>query len=237
MSDERSEQRSPGPSDRVRVEAVVFDVGETLVDETRVWGEWADWLGVPRLTFMAALGAVIARGGNHREVFELFKPGIDIDAEARRRGVTGKSDLFSLDDLYADAVGCLRALAADGYRLGIAANQPAPAAEVLREMAIDFELVATSAGWGVAKPDVAFFERIAAELRLPPEQIAYVGDRLDNDVAPAAAAGMVAVFVRRGPWGWIQAPSGDPPGAALVVENLAELPIRLRRSPFARTGS
>ena len=43
---------------------VVFDVGETLVDETRVWSTWADVVGIPRLTFMAVLGAVIARGGS-----------------------------------------------------------------------------------------------------------------------------------------------------------------------------
>jgi FMN phosphatase YigB (HAD superfamily) len=219
------------------VDAVVFDVGETLVDETRVWGQWADWLGVPRLTFMAALGAVIERGGNHREVFELFQPGIDVDAEARRHGVAGRSDLVSLDDLYPDALECLRALAADGYRLGIAGNQPAPAADVLREMGIDFDLIATSAAWGVAKPDPAFFDRVATELALPPQAIAYVGDRLDNDVRPASAAGMVAVFVRRGPWAWIQAPRGDPPEASLAVGSLAELPLRLRRSPFARRGS
>lgn len=219
------------------IEAVVFDAGETLVDETRVWGQWADWLGVPRLTFMAALGAVIARGGNHREVFELFQPGIDVEAEARRHGVAGKSDLLSLDDLYPDALDCLRELAADGYRLGIAANQPAPAGDVLRDMAIDFELIATSAAWGVAKPAPEFFERIATELRLPPQAIAYVGDRLDNDVLPAQAAGMVGVFVRRGPWAWIQAGRMDPPEASLTVESLAELPLRLRRSPFARRGS
>jgi len=219
------------------VEAVVFDVGETLVDETRAWGVWAEWLDVSPLTLAAALGAVIARGGDHREVFELFRPGIDVRAEARRLGLAGRSDLLSLDDLYPDALGCLRALAADGYRLGIAANQPAPAAAVLGEMAIDFELIATSSAWGVAKPSPVFFERIAAQLQLPPGAIAYVGDRLDNDVTPAKAAGMVAVFLRRGPWGWIQAGRSNPPEADLVVESLEELPLRLRRSPFGRTGS
>jgi haloacid dehalogenase superfamily, subfamily IA, variant 3 with third motif having DD or ED/haloacid dehalogenase superfamily, subfamily IA, variant 1 with third motif having Dx(3-4)D or Dx(3-4)E len=219
------------------VEAIVFDVGETLVDETRAWGVWAEWLGVPALTLAAALGAIIARGGSHREVFELFRPGMDVEAEARRLGVSGRSDLMSLDDLYPDALECLRQLAADGYRLGVAANQPAPAAGVLRAMGIDFELVATSQAWGISKPDPAFFARIATELGLPPAAIAYVGDRLDNDIGPAHAAGMVAVFVRRGPWGWIQAGRTDPPEADLVVESLAELPIRLRRSPFGRTGS
>ncbi len=40
------------------VKAIFFDVGETLVDETRHWGQWADYLGVPKLTFFAALGGV-----------------------------------------------------------------------------------------------------------------------------------------------------------------------------------
>jgi FMN phosphatase YigB (HAD superfamily) len=219
------------------VEAVVFDVGETLVDESRAWSGWADSLGVPRLTFMAALGAALARGETHRQVFELFAPGRDVDAEFQDLVAAGGFPLIARDDLYADALPCLQALAADGYRLGIAANQPAEAAEALRAVSIDLELMAMSDAWGISKPDPAFFARIAAELHLPPEAIAYVGDRLDNDVSPAAAAGMVAIFVRRGPWAWINAPRGEPPEADLVVESLAELPSRLRRSPFGRRGS
>src|SRR2546430_1464182 len=60
-----------------RIRAVFFDIGETLVDETRPWGLWADWLGVPHLTFFAALGAVIARREHHRRVFDLVRPGLD----------------------------------------------------------------------------------------------------------------------------------------------------------------
>jgi FMN phosphatase YigB (HAD superfamily) len=52
------------------IRAVIFDVGETLVDETRAWGEWADWLGVSRLAFFGALGSVIERGLHHRQFFE-----------------------------------------------------------------------------------------------------------------------------------------------------------------------
>jgi FMN phosphatase YigB (HAD superfamily) len=160
---------------------------------------------VPRLTFLVALGAVIERGGDHREVFEQFRPGIDREAEARRMGIEGRSALVSLDDLYPDALPALLALREAGYRLGLAANQPAPAAAVLAAIGVPIEFVATSAAWRVEKPDPAFFERIIAELDLPPHEIAYVGDRVDNDIRPAAAAGMVAVFVRRGPWAWIQA--------------------------------
>jgi FMN phosphatase YigB (HAD superfamily) len=212
-----------------RIEAVVFDVGETLADETRAWGVWADHLGVPQLTFFAALGAVVTEGRPHRDVFELFAPGIDVAAEARKLGVAGKSDLVSLDDLYPDALACLHALTAEGYRLAIAGNQPSPAADVLAGMAVDFEFIGTSAGWGIEKPRPEFFERIARELELPPSAIAYVGDRVDNDVRPAHAAGMLAVFIRRGPWGWIQAGREDPPEADLVITSLAELPGALRR--------
>jgi FMN phosphatase YigB (HAD superfamily) len=149
----------------------------------------------------------------------------------------GRSPLVSVDDLYPDGIECLRALAADGYRLGIAANQPAEAAAVVRSLGIPLDLVGMSAEWGISKPDPAFFERVARELALPPVAIAYVGDRVDNDVVPAHAAGMVAVFLRRGPWGWIQAGREDPPGADLVVNSLVELPLSLRRSPFGRRGS
>ena len=184
---------------------------------------------MPRLTFFAALGAVIARGGDHREVFDQFRPGIDLRAEAERLGVAGRSDLVSLDDLYPDALPTLRALSAAGYRLALAANQPAPAADVLAAIEVPMEFVATSAAWQVAKHAAAFFERIIAELDLRPHEIAYVGDRVDNDIRPAAAAGMVAVFVRRGPWAWIQAGRSNPPEAAVSVETLAELPEALAR--------
>jgi FMN phosphatase YigB (HAD superfamily) len=47
---------------------MVFDVGETLVDETRNWEHVADACGVPRFTLMALVGATIARGESHRLV-------------------------------------------------------------------------------------------------------------------------------------------------------------------------
>jgi HAD superfamily hydrolase (TIGR01549 family) len=210
------------------IRAVVFDVGETLVDETESWGDWADWLDVPRLTFFAALGWVIARGGDHREVFDLVRPGIDLAAEAESRRLAGRRPMVSIDDLYPDAVDCLRELSAAGYRVGIAGNQPVETEEVLRSLDVPLDLVASSERWGVAKPHWAFFDRIAAELRLPPAEIAYVGDRVDNDIEPAIEAGMVAIFIRRGPWALLQAGRDAPPAAVATVDSLAELPAVLR---------
>jgi hypothetical protein len=50
----------------VLIGAVVFDVGECLINETREYGTWADWLGVPRHVCSAVFGAIIARGRDYR---------------------------------------------------------------------------------------------------------------------------------------------------------------------------
>jgi HAD superfamily hydrolase (TIGR01549 family) len=212
----------------VTIQAVVFDVGETLVDETRAWGAWADHLGIPRLTFFATLGAAIAGGRHHRDPIRLLRPDVDIEVEQRILESEPGYAFVAADDLYPDALDCLRALAAEGYRLGVAANQPAATAAVIEGLGIPLDLVGMSAAWGLHKPDPAFFERIARELELPTGEIAYIGDRVDNDVRPAHAAGMTSVFLRRGPWAWIQAGREVPPEADLVIGGLAELPEALR---------
>ena len=210
----------------------MVDVGETLVDETRAWSIWADHLGVPRLTFFSALGASIADGGHHHDPMRLFRPGIDVGAESEALRAAGRSWHASAEDLYPDALPCLRELASLGYRVGVAANQPADVAQVVRSFGIDLDLVGMSSAWGIHKPDPAFFARIAAELGLPPAGIAYVGDRVDNDVRPARDAGMVAVWIRRGPWAWIQAGRDEPPEADLVVDDLATLADGLQAAGF-----
>src|SRR5215216_1135762 len=96
------------------IRAVFFDVGETLVDETRQWGAWADWLGIPRLTCFAVLGAVIERGEHHRRVFELLCPCLDLTHERAARAAAGLADRIELGDFYPDALPCLRVLRARG---------------------------------------------------------------------------------------------------------------------------
>jgi len=136
---------------------------------------------------------------------------------------------MSAADLYPDAAPCLEALRADGYRLGLAGNQPADAEQLLREMGLPVDYIATSAGWGVEKPSPAFFARVIREAGVPAAEIAYVGDRVDNDILPAKAAGMQAIFVRRGPWGYTDALHGRDSAADIRLESLLELSDALRR--------
>jgi HAD superfamily hydrolase (TIGR01549 family) len=203
-----------------RVHTVVFDVGETLVDETRHWGDWADWLGVTRFGFFAAFGAVVERGWHHRRVFELVRPGIDLAAEQARRAAAGWRYTLEPSDFYPDALASLRALRTAGFKVGIAGNQPEAAETSLAALGAPADFVASSARWGVEKPDPGFFARVAEAAGEPADAIAYVGDRLDNDVLPAKAAGMTAVFIRRGPWGLIHAASPDAARADLRIDTL-----------------
>ena len=215
------------PADRPDNPWVVFDVGETLVDETRVWSTWADVVGVPRLTFMAMLGAVIARGGAHQEVFgELGKD----HWERHRDDLEAAYGGFTDADLYPDVRPALAALRDAGYRLAIFGNQPAKRTAELRALDLPVQVIGMSQEMGVAKPSLDYFEAILERLGGPdPSSVAHVGDRVDNDVLPAAAAGLPSIWVRRGPWGHIQQlPRGFR--AALVIDSLAELPVGMERA-------
>jgi HAD superfamily hydrolase (TIGR01662 family) len=55
-------------------------------------------------------------------------------------------------------------------------------------------LVVVSADYCVRKPNPLLFEAAAARLGIPTEEIWFVGDRLDTDIAGAKAAGMTAVW-------------------------------------------
>ncbi|MDT9683139.1 HAD family hydrolase [Streptomyces sp. TRM76323] len=187
------------------IRAVVFDVGECLVDETREYGTWADWLGVPRHTFAAMFGAVIAQGRDYRETFQEFRPRFDLYAERERRAQAGQPEWFGEGDLYPDVRPALAQLRADGLWLGIAGNQTVRAGGILRELFTeDVDLIGTSDDWGASKPDPEFFVRVAEAVPYAADEILYVGDRVDNDIRPAVAAGMRTALVRRGPWATIQ---------------------------------
>jgi FMN phosphatase YigB (HAD superfamily) len=157
---------------------VVFDVGETLVDEATTYERW--------------------------------------EAE----GVT--TFVFSERDLHADALPCLAGMRARGLRLGAAGNMYAHHEDFLRPH-VDF--VGSSERWGVEKPDLGFFARVVEEAGARPDEICYVGDRLDNDIEPALAAGLHAIRIRRGAHAGVESPA-----AVVTIDSLGELDEALVRA-------
>ncbi|HUP84009.1 MAG TPA: HAD-IIIA family hydrolase [Candidatus Limnocylindria bacterium] len=202
---------------------VCLDVGETLIDETRVWTCWAEVLGITPLTFMASMGAVLAQGRQFDEVFAFV--GVT-DRDIHRAAFTAAYGGFQERDLYPDAKPALDALRGAGYRLAIIANQPAERLEELRFLGVRADVMGMSAEMGVHKPAPEFYAEALRRMNDPaPADVAYVGDRLDNDIHPAAAAGMRPVWIKRGPWAAIT--TDTPPAGTLVVDSLDELVKRI----------
>jgi HAD superfamily hydrolase (TIGR01549 family) len=211
---------------------VVLDVGETLVDETRVYATWADVLGVPRFTLAALVGGAIARAVHEPdrvpETAGLDPLGAAFDALGlpdwydRADQVERAYGGFTGADLYPDALRCLDGLRAAGHRVAVVANQPAARDAQLRRLGLEAEVMAMSEAIGVHKPDADFFTTTLHLLGDPdPGDVAYVGDRVDNDVAPAARAGLRPVWIRRGPWALLHRDTDHD--AALEVRTLDEL--------------
>ncbi|MEO3767423.1 HAD family hydrolase [Streptomyces sp. B5E4] len=85
-------------------------------------------------------------------------------------------------------------------RHGLLSNNSAPhQEEKLRAIGVHdrFEALVCSEEIGVAKPAAGAFHAACAALGLPPERVAYVGDRPDTDAAGADAAGLTGIWLDR----------------------------------------
>ncbi|MGP3965590.1 HAD family hydrolase [Nonomuraea sp. 3N208] len=200
-----------------------FDVGETIVRDGRYWAAWADWLGIPRHTLSALVGAVVAQGRDNAEALRLLRPGIDLNAEYEAREAAGRGERIEESDLYPDVRPALAGLRAAGHRVVIAGNQTARAAELLRALDLPIDAIATSGEWGVAKPSPEFFTRLIHFAGATPDQIVYVGDHPANDITPAQAAGLRTAHIRRGPWGHLWADAPEAAAADWRINALTEL--------------
>lgn len=119
---------------------------------------------------------------------------------------------------YPEVAGTLRTLAARGHRLFITSNFDARLHAIVRGLPalapIEQVFVSTEVGWKKTAP--AFWQRVLAEVDLPPSELLVVGDIVRDDVQVPQGLGMRALhLVRSGPR------SPEP------IENLAEL---LRKS-------
>jgi HAD superfamily hydrolase (TIGR01549 family) len=115
----------------------------------------------------------------------------------RVRAMTANLDVFQLRP---DIDGLLRRLRGRGLALGIVANQPETARERLARAGIGdlFDHVGLSGVTGFSKPDPRAFTAAAEALGVAASACIMVGDRIDNDIAPAKALGMAAIQLRSG---------------------------------------
>ena len=139
----------------------------------------------------------------------------------RVRAMVGNLDVFQLRP---EIDGLLRRLHRLGLSLGIVANQPETARERLARAGIGdlFDYQGLSGLGGLRKPDPRAFLAAAEALSVPPADCVMVGDRIDNDIAPAKALGMAAILLRTGRHRR-QRPRSESEMADAVVTDVPEL--------------
>jgi FMN phosphatase YigB (HAD superfamily) len=123
----------------MKILVVSLDVGETLVNERRLWRASAAYLGVTFEELCSVLEDVIAKGDQHRKALQYFRPGLDVEAARRERAASGDLDCFDATDLYPDALPCLHKLQKLGFVIGIAKNEPIEAESTLKNIGLVYK--------------------------------------------------------------------------------------------------
>lgn len=112
------------------------------------------------------------------------------------------------------------------YRLAVAANQPTGCRRELERLGLldCFDVLGLSEEKGFGKPDERFFQQLLGECRVTAAEATMVGDRIDNDIAPAQRLGLRTVRVEHppAPWWFVQ----QTELASLYLTSLGTTPAR-----------
>ena len=174
------------------IEWIFFDLGSTLIDETE-----ADLHRVREMTE----GTDVSAEAYCEKRLEMIRRGLPGDQGAIEFFGLTKTPWHLEDERpYPDAGPTLEGSKRRGFKLGVIANQTFGTPQRLENWGLlkYFDLVAASAELGFSKPDPAIFRWALAQAGCPARNAVMVGDRLDNDIAPAGRLGMRTVRLLRG---------------------------------------
>jgi HAD superfamily hydrolase (TIGR01662 family) len=203
------------------IKTLFFDVGYTLVDEESVW--------LRRCMEQAATEEAKKLGVTAEDIYHEIEK-VTIEGLPQYRTTIERFNFsemmpyhHELETMYEDAPQVLKALS-EKYELGVIANQ----ADGLRERLESFDIlkyfkyVISSWDVKVMKPDIRIFEHALKTANCQPQDAVMIGDRIDNDTAPAQSLGMKGVWIKQG-FGRLQTAlaAANPPD--YEVDNLTEL--------------
>lgn len=195
---------------------IFFDIGSTLIDESECY----------KLRYREAVaGTTISHDDFEKKVVKFSMRNLKGDHEAvRYYGIELPPWHKEAEKPYDNAESVLKHLAVKGYRLGVIANQSPGTRERLSNWGLlkYFDTVLASAEEGVSKPDKEIFRRALTAAKSPPADAVMIGDRLDNDIAPAKKIGMKTVWIKQG-LGGLATPAHKYEQADYEIDNLSEL--------------
>ena len=224
---------------RKRPEAIVFDLGQTIVDD----------LAFDVRRGYERIEAYLVGGRGSRDLYELSLEQIEdlqrrresllevsfvsfIRILASRHGLAFRGTWEEVEREFlkaANPIGAvegarsvLEVFRAEGIPLGIITNSVfsgSALSEQLAEVGLRefFGFLISSADFGLRKPHRYIFEAAARRMRLQMANVWYLGDRIDTDIRGARGAGMVAVWFERA-----SSPTPDAGGADAKVHSWNE---------------
>ena len=200
----------------INIKWIFFDIGSTLIDESECY----------KLRYREAVaGTTISPDDFEKKVIEFSRQNLKGDYEAvKYYGIELPPWHKDAEKPYADTESVLKQLSVKGYRLGVIANQSPGTEDRLLNWGLlkYFDIVLASAEEGISKPDIAIFHRALAAAKCLPDNAVMIGDRLDNDIAPAKKVGMKTVWIKQG-LGGLASAVNKMEQADYVIENLSEL--------------
>lgn len=192
-----------------------FDVGSTLVDESRVYED--------RMKKIAELSSLTSQQ-IYEHAISLYRRNKKGDLEiAKQLGIELPKWESQYEKLYTDSEDCLKRLSRN-YEIGIIANQPLGTSERLENLGVRkyIDLVIASAEEGVSKPDRRIFEIALERSGCKPENAVMIGDRIDNDIVPAKQLGMKTIWIKQG-FGSLWTVMEESEKADIEVNNLSDI--------------
>ena len=195
---------------------IFFDVGSTLVDETKAYEHRI-------LDAIEGTDVTVEQFMEKRLYFA--RQNLKGDLETVKYFGLKLTPWHSEDETpYPDAEDILIFLRGKGYKIGVIANQPIGTAGRLEEYGLlrYVDVVAASAELGVAKPDKIIFNKALEMAGCTANESVMIGDRLDNDIIPAKELGMKTIWIRQG-FAVYQNPGLSNEQPDYTVDNLLEL--------------
>ncbi len=196
-------------------EWLFFDIGSTLVDESEAYRQrilaMIKGTDIPYDEFSQTMIGYYGKSGKGDKL------------AAAHYGLTIPEWQSRYEKLFPETADCLRQLSRS-FKLGIIANQLPGTVSRLHSFGIGdyFSVVVASAEEGVAKPDPKIFLLALERAGCSPEKAVMIGDRLDNDIAPANRLDFTTIRVMQG-YGQYSSPMSADEVPDLTVSSLNEL--------------
>ena len=217
------------------IKAVIFDMYETLVSHYKCplyfGSEMAQDAGIPKENFFHLWrGLDYERTIGKLELEELLERVLkenncyceELLNKLIEKRVATKEECFR--HLHTEILSMLARLKERGLLVGLISNCYTEEAKVIRESELFpfFDGVYLSCELGIAKPDVAIFERSMSELSVKPEECLYIGDGGSRELETADELGMKAVQAV-----WYLQEGSTQPSKRLVNFMQAETPLEV----------